>query len=108
MAQRVKPIIFGIDTSKHSLDICPFGDKQAAFPVANHAKDIQAWLDTLPENVCLGIEATNTFHLELVEQAIKQGLDHSGSKTYDIIRQQLETALPDIISKAKRKESGKP
>jgi RecJ-like exonuclease len=44
----------------------------------------------------------------VIEQAIKKDLDHSGSEAYEDIRQRLETALPDLISRTKREESGKP
>jgi len=44
----------------------------------------------------------------VIEQAIKQDLDHSGSESYEDIQQRLEAALPDLITRTKREESGKP
>ena len=40
----------------------------------------------------------------IIEEAISQGLDNSGTSTYDTIREQLETALPDIIAQTLQDE----
>lgn len=43
----------------------------------------------------------------VIEQAIKQSLDNSKSETHGVIREQLQAAMPEIIAKTMRKESGK-
>lgn len=43
----------------------------------------------------------------VIEQAIKQDLNHGGHEAYKVIRQRLEAALPDLVAGTKREESGK-
>ena len=73
MAMPVQPLLIGIDVSKISLDLCLDPDR-AVQTLANERRAIARWLDALPPGpVCLAVEATNTFHIELVTQAHRRG-----------------------------------
>lgn len=74
MAQNVTPLIYGVDVSKRSLELCCHGDQAPVVSLPNERKAIKAWLKQLPENACLGVEATNTYHCEVVELAVQRGL----------------------------------
>lgn len=73
MAMPVQPFIIGVDVSKATLAVCLDPDT----PVQNLHNTPQAiarWLKSLPPGpACLAIEATNTFHLELLERAHRAG-----------------------------------
>ena len=73
MAMPVQPLLVGIDVSKAELLIC----QDPAAPTAivdNTLQAIDRWLDSLPDGpVCLAVEATNTFHLALIECAHGRG-----------------------------------
>jgi transposase len=73
MAMPVQPLIVGVDVSKADLAVC-IDPQTPAHMVTNTPRDIAKWLKSLPAGpICLAVEATNTFHLELVEQAHKAG-----------------------------------
>lgn len=74
MAQKVTPIIYGVDVCKRTLEVCCHGDSSSVVSVQNERKAIKAWLKQLPQNACLGVETTNTYHCEVVELAIQHGL----------------------------------
>jgi transposase len=69
MAMSVQAHLVGVDVSKPELVIYD-GSQQALRTLANDPQSIAQWLDTLPPGpVCLAVEATNTYHLELIQQA---------------------------------------
>ena len=73
MAKRIDPVIIGVDTSKANLDIHVYG-QSVITRIDNNPKAIKGYLKQLPPLVYVGIEATNTFHMEFVEQAAKAGI----------------------------------
>ena len=73
MAMSAQPHLIGVDVSKAELVIC-HGPERPLESLENEPKAIGRWLRTLPSGpVCVAVEATNTFHLELIEQAHRQG-----------------------------------
>lgn len=73
MAMPVQPLLIGVDVSKAELVLCQDPEKPVVV-LDNTAEAIGRWLDSLPgEPVCLAVEATNTYHLELIEQAHQRG-----------------------------------
>ncbi len=73
MAMSVQPLLVGVDVSKAELVLCQ-DLEQSVVVLDNTAEAIGHWLDSLPGGpVCLAVEATNTYHLELVEQAHQRG-----------------------------------
>lgn len=70
MAMQTTPVLIGVDVSKAELAICT---AEAAHTVANEAGAIRRWLQGLGGQAHLAVEATNTFHLNLVEQAYARG-----------------------------------
>lgn len=60
----------GIDAGKAELVI---DDGRRTYPLANTGKDIRRWLKHLPGPAHIAIEATGTFHVELLEQAFRKG-----------------------------------
>lgn len=73
MAMPVQRLLVGVDVSKAELVICQ-DPKAPLVTLDNTAAAIGAWLDALPAGpLSLAVEATNLFHLELVEQAHRRG-----------------------------------
>jgi len=72
MAKRVEQIIIGIDTSKDALD-CFRSDTGQCQRIDNTPTAITVWLQQLPVAVAIAIEATNTYHERLLEQAMAAG-----------------------------------
>lgn len=73
MAIPLAPFLVGIDVSKATLSLCA-GPDASLKDVPNQPQAIARWLKTLPSGpVCIAVEATNTFHVELVTQAYRQG-----------------------------------
>lgn len=73
MAMQTTPVHIGVDVSKAELVCCIHGDEHTE-TVRNDKSSIRRWLKSLPAGSCLAVEATNTFHVELVEQAWRDGL----------------------------------
>lgn len=73
MARQVQPLWVGIDVSKAKLDIATSATQNLT-SLANDPKSIRRWLKTFTGPVCIALEATNTFHLELATQAHARGL----------------------------------
>lgn len=72
MAMPVQPINIGIDVAKQKLDL--YRDDSGTHEILqNTRKDIRRWLATLPKNAELAVEATGTYHVELVEMAYAKG-----------------------------------
>ncbi|HET19183.1 MAG TPA: IS110 family transposase [Chromatiales bacterium] len=68
MAMPVTPIEIGIDVSQEELVIAR-SDQAGLETIANDPAAIRCWLKTLPGPARVGVEATNTFHVALVEAA---------------------------------------
>lgn len=73
MAKHVKPLQIGIDVSKSELWIQQT-DGDSAVTLPNEYTAIRPWLRTLPRGSALALEATNTYHLVLAEEAYRLGL----------------------------------
>lgn len=67
-------VIAGIDVSKSWLDASDSRNPQAIVRLDNTPAAIKALLDGLPSDACIGVESTNTYHLELVRQACERGM----------------------------------
>lgn len=74
MAKRIDPVIIGVDTSKRYLDINTYEQTEIT-RIDNNPRTIKGYLKQLPPFVYIGIEATNTFHMEFVEQAVKADIN---------------------------------
>lgn len=72
MAMRVEPLLVGVDVSKAELVICE-GKNQPLTRLDNTRKAVRAWLKALPGQASIAVEATNTFHLILLEEAHRLG-----------------------------------
>lgn len=72
MAMRVQPHLVGVDVSKAELIICE-GQDRPLHTLDNHRRALKAWLKALPQPTCLAVEATNTYHVLLVEEACRVG-----------------------------------
>jgi transposase len=71
MAMKVEQVILGADVSKDWLDIHRYG-KETAERIDNEPTAIDAFLTRHPAAV-LAVEATNTYHEDLVERAQRAG-----------------------------------
>lgn len=74
MAMHAQPLHIGVDVSKARLDICE-AQAQPLRQLCNERRAIRAWLKGLPGPACIAVEATNTYHLLLLEEA--HGLGHT-------------------------------
>ena len=72
MAKCVEQVILGIDVSQDWLDVCVHGQPSVE-RVANRSTVIKRLLRGWPE-AAVAVEATNTFHQTVVEQALALGL----------------------------------
>lgn len=72
MAMRVDPLLIGVDVSKAELVICE-GEDQPLTRLDNTRATVRAWLKALPGQASIAVEATNTFHLILLEEAHRLG-----------------------------------
>lgn len=70
MAKQVEALLIGADISKAEVVVCVQGKLQA---VPNDRTALRRWLRSLAEPARIAVEATNTFHLDLVEEAYAQG-----------------------------------
>ena len=68
MAMRVEPELIGVDVGKAELVIYHQGEAKS-FTLPNERRPIRRYLKDLPEAACFAVEATNTFHLALAEEA---------------------------------------
>lgn len=68
MAMRVDNFIIGIDVAKAEL-VCYYEDSAQQQAVRNIKSEIQQWLALQPANTAICVEATNVYHLDLVEMA---------------------------------------
>jgi len=73
MAIPLAPFLVGVDVSKATLSICA-GPDTSLNDVPNQPQAIARWLNQLPSGpVWIAVEATNTFHVELITQAHRRG-----------------------------------
>ncbi|MFG0415070.1 transposase, partial [Pseudomonas sp. zjy_8] len=72
MAMRVDNFIIGIDVAKAEL-VCYYEDSAQQQAVRNTKPEIQKWLALQPANTAICVEATNVYHLDLVEMAYEKG-----------------------------------
>src|SRR5919109_2802141 len=68
MAKHVEPLLIGVDVSKAEIVLCVQG-RTGVQTLANERPLIRRWLRSLTDPLQIGVEATNTFHLALVEEA---------------------------------------
>lgn len=95
MAMQVASLDIGVDVSKAEL-VCAAHGKDGIETVTNDKRSIRRWLRSLPKHACLAVEATNSFHMELVEQAWRLGL-----KVYVVNGYQLNRYRESIGTRAK-------
>lgn len=72
MATRVQPLFVGVDVSKANVVVCE-GEDRPLHTVANQRTALRTWLKALPRPTCIAVEATNTFHLPVLETAHRLG-----------------------------------
>lgn len=74
MAMRVSKSIVGIDVAK--IELVTFqADLDLLIPIPNEKSSIKRWLKTLPRATAIAVEATNVYHVDLVELAFEYGFD---------------------------------
>lgn len=73
MAQRVQPVTVGADVDSRYIQIAQYGSSEV-IRVDNQRAAIRRWLRSLSGPVCLAVEATGSYHLELVDQAHGAGV----------------------------------
>lgn len=64
---------FGIDVAKAELVVHGFGER-AVHALPNTAKDIERWLDALPENSAVAVESTGSFYLGVARACVARGI----------------------------------
>jgi transposase len=74
VAKRVSKITLGIDVSKDELVICDW-DTEELTTLSNQGSTIKAWLKSWYGPVRIAIEATSSYHLEVVAQAHALGFE---------------------------------
>lgn len=72
MAMRVEKFIIGIDVAKAEL-VSYYEDSAQQHAFRNTKPEIQKWLGLQPANTAICVEATNVYHLDLVEMAYAKG-----------------------------------
>lgn len=66
--------VVGIDVAKHTLAIAGSDPRRPVCTLANEERAIEAWLDTLPPQACLGVESTGRYSEPLLQRAAARGL----------------------------------
>lgn len=100
MTTPVQPLLIGVDVSKATLAIC-LGPDQPIQSLDNDRKSIASWLAALPAGpICIAAEATNTFHLDLVDLA-----HHVGHTVYLVDGYRLSRYRDSIGTRAKTDSS---
>jgi len=67
-------VFIGVDVASTEVVVAWADDTVAVRDVANQHRALCAWLDTLPQHACIGVESTGTYHELLVKLAIARGL----------------------------------
>lgn len=73
MAQRVKPVMIGIDVDSRYLQIARHGESQVV-RIDNQSTAIEQWLDGLSGPVCVALEATGGYHFDVADRAHARGV----------------------------------
>ncbi len=73
MAKKVERQWIGIDVSKAELSVAVHG-RTEVLTLTNTPAACAKWLATLPAHSVIAVEATNTYHLEVLMQAYRLGL----------------------------------
>ncbi|MCC9009210.1 IS110 family transposase, partial [Pseudomonas putida] len=68
MAMQVGKLIVGADVAKAEL-VIHHDDRDEIIKVKNTKPEIKKWLKQQPLNTAIAVEATNVYHLDLVELA---------------------------------------
>lgn len=68
MAMKVRSLLMGVDVAKDELVICQSWSSDLV-TLANEDEAIRVYLESLPGPTSLAVEATNVFHVALVERA---------------------------------------
>lgn len=68
MTSETAPMTIGIDVAKDEL-VVACDQVESVVTIANNTETINDWLATLPSGSFLAVEATNTYHLNLIHQA---------------------------------------
>ncbi|MDZ3992838.1 IS110 family transposase [Pseudomonas sp. Teo4] len=74
MAMQVSKLIVGVDVAKAELVIHHDGSDELS-KLKNAKPEIKRWLKQQPRNTAIAVEATNVYHLDLVELAHGAGLE---------------------------------
>lgn len=74
MAMRVSTSIVGVDVAKVEL-VTYQADLDLLTSITNDKPTIKRWLKTLPRPTAIAVEATNVYHIDLVELAYEAGFD---------------------------------
>ena len=71
----MQPTVFiGVDVASTEV-VAAWSDAHAPVrTLANEARALTTWLDTLPKDACLGVESTGPYHEQLVQLADERGL----------------------------------
>lgn len=72
MAMKMELLLLGVDVAKATLEIA-LDAQEGVTRLVNERKAIRQWLEALPGPAALAVEATNVYHLELIEQAHRLG-----------------------------------
>ncbi|MDQ0651293.1 IS110 family transposase [Pseudomonas cedrina] len=74
MAMQANQFIVGIDVAKAEL-VIHFQSSGTQMSLSNSKPEIKKWLKQQPANTALCIEATNVYHLDIVEMAHEKGFN---------------------------------
>lgn len=74
MAMHVSKSIVGVDVAKVELVIYE-PDQDLLTSITNDKPAIKRWLKTLPRPTAIAVEATNVYHIDLIELAYEAGFD---------------------------------
>lgn len=95
MAMETREFIIGIDVAKAEL-VVHFQSNGAQMSLSNTKPEIKKWLKQQPANTALCVEATNIYHLDVVEIAYENGF-----KVYVIDAFQLSNYRKGIGGRSK-------
>ena len=95
MAMPVEVPLIGVDVAKATLAIAS-STTEGVITLANDVPAIRGWLKTLPGPVCVAVEATNIFHVALIDLAYA-----AGHTVYVVDGYRLKTYRESIGGRAK-------
>jgi transposase len=95
MAMPAQLLCIGVDTAKTRLEIA-IDEQASTLTIDNTRPAIRQFLKGVPAGAALAIEATNTFHMEMVEQA-----DAAGIAVYVVDAYQLSHYRKGVGGRAK-------